>query len=207
MLRLAPFAAAPLIIALAVTAASAGPAPTPTDPKAVQSGAYAVEPKHTRVQFAVSHMGFTDWYGDFSGVSGSLTLNAAKPALSQVDVTIPVGSIATTNATRDGELKSDQWLDAGRYPTVRFVSTKVVVTAPNRANITGNLTLHGVTRPVTLSARFNSAGVNPLDHAYTVGFNATGVIHRTDFGVKTYVPLIGDETTLIISAAFERTAR
>jgi len=68
-----------------------------------------------------------------------------------------------------------------------------------------DLTFHGVTRPVTLDASFNGAGVNPLDKSYTAGFNATTVINRSDFGVKTYVPLIGDETTLRISAAFVKT--
>ena len=194
-----------LLSAIAMSAGAAGAAATSsTDPKAVQAGAYAVEPSHTRVQFSVSHLGFTDWNGDFSGVSGKLNLDPAKPAADAVDVTIPVASVSTTNATLDGELKSDQWLDAGKYPTIRFVSTKVTRTAANRATISGNLTLHGVTRPVTLAARFNGAGVNPLSKAYTVGFNATGVIKRSDFGVKTYLPLIGDETTLTISAAFER---
>ena len=77
-------------------------------------------------------------------------------------------------------------------------------TAADRANITGDLTFHGVTKPVVLDARFNGAGVNPLSKAYTIGFNATTTINRSDFGVKTYVPLIGDAVTLRISAAFEK---
>lgn len=201
---LAPFTLASLAAASALAAAPMGPANP--DPTAVQAGVYAVEPSHTRIQFVVSHMGFTDWYGDFTGASGTLTLDPARVEASKIDVTIPVASVSTTNARLDDELKSAQWFDAGQFPTIHFVSTQVVRTAPNKATITGDLTFHGVTKPVTLQATFNAAGANPMSKAYTAGFNATGVIHRSDFGVKTYVPLIGDDATLQISAAFEKKA-
>jgi polyisoprenoid-binding protein YceI len=84
-----------------------------------------------------------------------------------------------------------------------FKSDKVVPTGKNTANVTGNLTLHGVTKPVTLAVKFHGAGVNVLDKKYTVGFDATGKIKRSDFGVKTYVPLIGDDLDLTVAAAFE----
>ena len=180
-------------------------APTPANhnPAAVEPGDYAVEPSHTRVGFSVSHMEFTDWFGEFANVAGSLHLDPRHAAASQVVVTIPVASIATTNAKLDGELRSADWLDAERYPTIRFVSTRVVKTGARTARISGNLTMHGVTRPATLLASFNASGINPLSKDYTVGFNATTRIKRSQFGVKTYVPLIGDEVTVRISAAFE----
>ena len=101
-------------------------------------------------------------------------------------------------------MASDQWLDAAKYPEMVFKAEKIAPTGKNTANVTGALTLHGVTKPVTLAVKFNGAGVNVLDKKYTVGFDATGKIKRSDFGVKTYVPLIGDDLDLIISAAFER---
>lgn len=201
-MKLAILAATALLAVPALAAAPAGPAST--DAKAVQAGTYAVEPGHTRVQFTVSHMGFTDWYGDFTGASGSLTIDPAKPAASKLDISIPTASVSTTNAKLDGELKSADWFGADQYPTIRFVATKVAPTGASTARITGDLTFHGVTRPVTLIARFHGAGVNPLSKAYTAGFNATTTIRRTDFGVKTYVPLIGDEVAIRISAAFEK---
>ena len=85
-----------------------------------------------------------------------------------------------------------------------FKAEKITTTGKDTANVTGDLTLHGVTKPVTLKVKFNGAGVNVLDKKYTVGFDATGKIQRSDFGVKTYIPLIGDDLDLIISAAFER---
>lgn len=175
-----------------------------TNPTAVQAGRYAVETAHTRVQFSVSHMGFSNWYGDFTGVTGALTLDPKAITAAKVDITIPVASVSTTNAVLDGELRSADWFDAGQHPTIRFVSTKVVQTAPGKADITGDLTFHGVTKPVVLSATFIGAGENPMSKKYTVGFDATATLKRSDYGVKTYVPMIGDETTLRISAAFEK---
>lgn len=175
-----------------------------TNPTAVQAGRYAVETSHTRVQFSVSHMGFSNWYGDFAGVTGALTLDPKAIASAKVDITIPVASVSTTNTVLDGELKSADWFDAAKFPTIRFVSTKVVQTAPGKADITGDLTFHGVTKPVVLAATFIGAGENPMSKKYTVGFDATATLKRSDYGVNTYVPMIGDETTLRISAAFEK---
>ncbi|MEW5998603.1 MAG: YceI family protein [Pseudomonadota bacterium] len=94
-------------------------------PSAVQAGTYGVETNHTRVQFSVSHMGFSDWYGDFTGVQGTLKLDPKALANSSVTVTIPVARVSTTKATLDGELKDPNWFDAAKYPTITFASTKV----------------------------------------------------------------------------------
>jgi polyisoprenoid-binding protein YceI len=181
----------------------AQPAPT-SSPEAVAPGTYKVEPNHTRILFAVSHMGFTTWYGDFTGASGALQLDPADLSRSRLEVSAPTASVATTNAVLDGELKSADWFDAAHYPTITFKSRQVTRTGRDTADVAGDLTLHGVTRPVTLHARFNGAGVNPLDKAYTVGFEVSGRIKRSDFGVTKYVPLVGDDVDLIISAAFEK---
>jgi polyisoprenoid-binding protein YceI len=197
---LVPLAAA--VAAFALTGSAI--AEVSHDPASVRAGGYVVEPNHTRVLFAVNHMGFTTYYGDFTGVSGKLDLNPSAPGASSVSVSIPTASVSTTNATLDGELKGADWLDAGKFPAITFKSTSVTPTGPSTAKITGDLTLHGVTRPVTLDASFHGAGVNMLDHKYTVGFDAVAHINRSDYGVKTYVPLIGDQVDVIISAAFEK---
>lgn len=173
------------------------------DPTQVQRGIYDVEPLHTRVLFSVSHLGFTTWYGEFTNVSGSLTLDPRKPADSALEIRIPVSTISTTNVKLDGELKSDAWFDAAQFPEIVFKSTKVTETGTETAKVTGDLTFHGVTKPVTLAVKFNGAGTNPLDKKYTAGFEVGGRIKRSDFGMKTYVPLIGDDVDLIISAGFE----
>jgi polyisoprenoid-binding protein YceI len=197
------------LAALAVVTLAAGPlaqAQVTTSPAAVQAGTYGVEPSHTRVLFSVNHLGFTTWYGDFTKPTGTLTLDPKDPARSHIDVSVPTASIATTNTVLDGELKGADWFDAAKFPAITFKSTKVTVTSPGHAQVQGDLTLHGVTKPVTLAATFNGAGANPLSKAYTTGFEVTGKIKRSDFGVTKYVPLVGDEVTLIISAAFERKA-
>jgi polyisoprenoid-binding protein YceI len=170
----------------------------------VQEGVYSVEPVHTRVLFSVSHMGFTTYYGEFPNVSGSLDLKPKTVGASALEIHIPVASVSTGNAKLNGELAGDQWLDAAKYPEIVFKAEKITTTGKDTANVTGDLTLHGVTKPVTLKVKFNGAGVNILDKKYTVGFDATGKIKRSDFGVKTYIPLIGDDLDLIISAAFEK---
>ena len=196
----------PAILGAFATVAAAQPSMSPAnrDPATVQAGSYKVDPNHTQVMFTVSHMGFSEYTGRFTGVDGSLQLDPKRVAATQLDVTIPVASVSTTSAQLDGELKSDQWLDASRFGQMRFRSVKVTPTGVGRARIDGELTLHGVTRPVTLQARFVGAGVNPLDKAYTVGFEATGTLSRSDFAVKTYVPLIGDEVKLTLAGAFEK---
>ena len=174
------------------------------EPSAVQAGVYSVEPAHTRVLFSVNHMGFSNFYGEFPNVSGTLNLKPKAVGASTLEIRIPTASVSTGNAKLNGELAGDQWLDSAKYPEMLFKAEKIVPTGKNRANVIGNLTLHGVTKPVTLAVKFHGAGVNVLDKKYTIGFEATGKIKRSDFGVKTYLPLIGDELDLIISAAFER---
>ena len=190
------------IVAAGLTGAA--PAQIVTTPAAVHPGAYTVEPYHTRVLFAVSHFGFTTYYGNFTGVTGSLTLDPKKPSDSKLSISIPTASVSTTNPVLDGELKSADWFDAAKYPAITFTSTSVTPTGHGNAKVAGDLTLHGVTKPVTLQVKFNGAGVNPIDKAYTAGFEVSGKVKRSDFGVTKYVPYVGDDVTLIISAAFEQ---
>lgn len=174
------------------------------DASKVDAGTYAVDPNHTQVGFGVSHMGFTTYYGHFADASGTLELTPKNPAGSKLTVSVPTASVSTTSEKLDGELKGDQWFDAAKYPTITFASTQIVPSSHGEAKVTGNLTMHGVTKVVTFDAKFVGAGTNPLDKKYTVGFAITGVVSRSDFGVKTYVPLIGDEVAITISGAFEK---
>jgi polyisoprenoid-binding protein YceI len=197
------FTAALLSASLLSSAAFAQPT-ADTAPANVQEGAYTVEPNHTRVLFAVSHMGFTTWYGEFTNASGTLNLAPKSVETSTFEIHIPANTVSTSNAKLDGELKDVQWLDAAKFPEIVFKAKQVKRTGDKTAKVTGELTLHGVTKPVTLDVTFNGAGINPLDKKYTVGFEARGAIKRSEFGVKTYVPLIGDDVKIIISAGFER---
>jgi polyisoprenoid-binding protein YceI len=176
--------------------------PPSRSPAAVPSGTYAVEPAHTQVMFSVMHLGVSTFYGNFSNASGTLTIDAKNPSADQLDVSVPIDSVYTPSAKLNDELKSKAWFDAATYPTMTFKSTKVVPTGKTSAKVTGDLTLHGVTRPVTLYATFNAAGVNPMMHKLNVGFTVSGNIKRSEFGVTAGVPFVSDETKIIISAAF-----
>lgn len=198
------FLLAALLVTTAAPAFAQMPPPPTRDLTKVEGGSFVVEPYHTRVLFSVAHLGFTTYYGDFSGVSGTLDFKPKEPVTSALSVSIPVNSVSTTNAKLDGELKEKDWLDATAFPTATFKSTKVVVTGHDVGKVTGELTLHGVTKTETFTVKFNGAGLNPLDKKYTAGFEVSGKIRRSDFGVTKYVPLVGDEVDLIISAAFEK---
>jgi polyisoprenoid-binding protein YceI len=188
-----------IVALLAVSAAQAGEAGL----SGAKPGSYKVESYHTQVGFSISHFGFTNYSGLFSGATGTLKLDPARLGASKLDISIPVESITTTVAKLNEELKGDKWFDTARFPNATFVSTQVVPNTDGVA-VTGNLTLHGITKPVVLHVRFIGAGVNPLDKAYTVGFEATGTIKRSDFGVLTYLPAVGDEVQLNIAGAFEQ---
>lgn len=189
------------VLLAAPVAAGAATFPN-TNPADLIGGNFQVEPTHTRILFAVSHMGFTTWFGDFTGASGTLTLDPNNLAATAFDIKIPTASVTTTNAKLDGELRGPKWFDAAKYPVIEFKSGTVTRTGTNTATVTGELTFHGVTRPETLNVTFNAAGNNELTNQYTAGFNASGIVKRSDFNQSTYVPLIGDDVSLTISAAF-----
>jgi polyisoprenoid-binding protein YceI len=196
---------AALAVFALMTAAPAAMAQTASkNPATVKAGMYKVDPYHTQVTFTLSHFGFTEFSGMFAQASGTLSLNPAKPATDRLVVTIPTNSVMTTVPALTTELNNKDWFDTGKYPTATFTSTKVIRTGKTTATIDGTLTLHGVTKPIVLKARFIGAGVNPIDKAYTVGFSATGVIKRSEFGVKAYVPMVGDDVTVTLAGAFER---
>lgn len=169
----------------------------------VNAGKYAIDSSHTLVQFGVSHFGINEFFGTFPGATGTLVLDPKNLTAAKLDVTLPVARVSTTNATLDKELVGADWFDAAKFPYMRFTSTSVTRTGAATATITGNLTMHGVTKPITLNATFDAAATNPMNKAYTLGFKATGVLKRTEFGVSKYAPLVSDETQLTISAAFE----
>ncbi|AWV15691.1 polyisoprenoid-binding protein [Methylobacterium sp. XJLW] len=193
-----------LLVATPVATSALAQTPPTRDPAQIQAGTYAVDPGHTQVGWRVSHMGFSNYAGGFSDVSGTLELQPKNPSAAKLSVKIPVASVTTTSAKLTDELKGDQWLDAAKFSDMTFVSTKVTPAGKDHAKVTGDLTLHGVTKPVTLDVTLVGAGVNPLSKKYTVGFEATGTLKRSEFGVKTYVPLIGDELHLTIAGAFEK---
>ena len=175
-----------------------------TDPAKVQGGTYVIEPQHTRVMFGVSHKQFTTFYGEFRELTGTLNLDVKNPAASTFELTVPVKTISTQVTKLDEELRHKPWLDGDTWPTITFKSTSVKVTGPGTADVTGDFSFHGVTKPLTLHVKFNAAGDDPNDHYYVAGFSVTGEFNRSDWNFKTGVPMIGDHIALNIQAAWKK---
>ena len=201
--------ALPLFAAVPLIAQSAPQTPGVLDVTRVTAGTYNTDPGHTLIGWRVSHFGFNDYFGIFGDATGTLVLDPAKPNASTVDITIPVGKVTTASTGLTGHLlrpgkeggKADFF---GPAPAdAKFVSTSVVAKGTT-AKITGNLTLNGITKPVVLDTTFSGAGNNPFNKKATVGFHATAVIKRSEFGISYAVPMISDDVTLDISVAFEK---
>jgi polyisoprenoid-binding protein YceI len=204
--------AATIAVATPIIAQQAMQTPGQKTPAAIASitgGTYTVDPGHTLVSWEVDHLGFTPYWGLFGSASGTLQLDPKAPNAAKVDVTIPVSKVTTANAALTAHLlragkdggKPDFFGDAPA--DAKFVSTKVVAKGQT-ATITGNLTLNGVTKPVTLTAKFYGAGKGPaqMGGKENVGFEATGTIKRSDFGVSMGIPMVSDAVKLKIAAAF-----
>ena len=158
---------------------------------------------HTDVVFEIDHAGFSMKHGWFREMSGTLSFDEKHWESSTVDVTIKTGSIDTNHQERDKDLSGPKFLDAVNFPNMHFVSTKVTRTGDHTLDIEGNLTLHGVTRPLVLHAVLNKAAPNPFSHAPTLGFTANAALKRSDFGVAAGIPLIGDTVSMKIDAEFD----
>ncbi|THD61890.1 MAG: polyisoprenoid-binding protein [Phenylobacterium sp.] len=174
-----------------------------TAPAAVQAGTYKADPAHSKITWSVTHFGFSTYVGQFSHVDATLKLDPKALGAAALDATIDANSLGTLNPALDTHLKSKDFLDVAAFPTATFKAAKVTKTGEKTADITGDLTLHGVTKPVVVHATFNQAGVNPLDKKYSLGFAGTAEITRSEFGIKAYVPAISDKVTLTIEAEFK----
>ncbi|QDH35070.1 YceI family protein [Porphyrobacter sp. YT40] len=194
----------------AIFAQGAPQVPGVADPARVTAGTYSADSNHSLIAFEVNHFGFNDYYGLFGDVAGTLELDPANIAAAKVDVTIPIASVTTASkGLTDHLLRAGKeggkpdFFGAAPAPA-RFVSTSVERTGDMTANISGNLTMNGVTKPVTFEAEFTGAGTNPMNKKETVGFEAETTIKRSDFGVNYGIPMVSDEVELDISVAFEK---
>lgn len=172
-------------------------------PAQVQSGSYVLDAAHGKITWSVDHMGFSTYVGQFTGVDATLKLDVANPSASRLVANVKTDSVGSFNQALDDHLKTADFLDTANHPTARFQATRIRMTDEDSAEITGNLTLRGITRPIVMTADFNQAGVNPVDQQYTVGFDGEATIKRSDFGISYGLPLLGDEVKLHMEAEFK----
>ncbi|MDE1569754.1 YceI family protein [Aquabacter sp. P-9] len=176
---------------------------TTQNPHQASAGTYEADPGHTRVTWKIKHLGFSTYSGIVPAITGTLVLDPKTPNASRVEVTIPVNKIGTLDPALDAHLMAGDFFDVANFPSATFKSTRIEADGDD-ARITGELTLRGVTRTVTLEAEFNQAGVAPTDKTYTVGFDAKAKIKRSDFGMTAFLPMVGDEVELAIEAEFKK---
>ena len=155
--------------------------------------------QHTYVLWTIKHLGFSTQAGKWYA-SGELVLDKEHPDQSKVNVTVNMADIVTGIPELDKHLKGKLFFDVAQFPKATFVSNKVDVLSDKTAKVEGTLTLHGVSKPLTLDVTLNKVGVNPINNKNTVGFTATGMIKRSDFGINTLLPDLGDDVTLQIGA-------
>lgn len=168
------------------------------------AGNYVLDKSHANIVFKLNHLGFSDYIGRFNSFDAKLTLNTTNIAASVVDVTITPASVDTNNAELEEKLRGEHYFNISQFPEIKFTSTQLRQTGPSKGIMTGNLTMLGISKPVTLEVTFVGAGMNPYASVYTVGFRATGVLKRSDFGMKTLVPQVGDDVQLLIEAEFHK---
>jgi polyisoprenoid-binding protein YceI len=171
------------------------------DPETIRSGDYEIDPNHTRVTWTVSHFGMSRYSGQLVELNGRLQVDASHPAGSSLTVTVPLDKGGVFQADLDKRLLTE-FFDVAQHPTATFTSTAIERLGEREVRITGNLTLKGVTKPMTLSGAFNGSGVHPVSKRFTIGFNGETTIKRSEFGVTGFLPSIGDDVRLALEAEF-----
>jgi len=197
------------LLVFAPIAVAQTPPPPSSDP--VPKGAYVLDKAHASLLFRVKHLGFSNFTGRFTGFDARLDFDPRQPGAARVSVTIDPRSISTDNAP-DGfldTLSGEEFLDAGKHPQMTFVSRAVDVVSPGQLVVRGELTLHGVTRPLDLTARYNGGyASHPFEPNARIGFSAQGSLKRSDFGITAGIPAPGslfgvsDEVEVVIEAEF-----
>ncbi|MGH6871324.1 MAG: YceI family protein [Rhizomicrobium sp.] len=176
------------------------------DAPAAKAGTYAIDPRHTQIIFSIRHMGLSTFYGRFGAVSGTLAFDPAAPEKSTLAATVDMTNIDTHVDELDKELR-DNVFKAAKFPTATFTVTKIVKTGDDTGTATGDLTLAGVTKPITLTVTFNGGRYPPIPfQPYRLGFNATATVKRSDFGLDGMIwsGIVSDDVTLQIECELEK---
>ena len=171
---------------------------------------YTIDPAHSAADFKVRHLMVANVRGEFSGVSGTLTFDPANPANSKVEAKIPTATIQTRDTQRDAHLKSADFFDVEKYPEITFVSTKVVKNGGDEYKVTGDLTIHGITKSVTLDVEGPTPEVKDPWGNTKIGASAQTKVNRRDFGLtwnaalETGGVLVGDDVTIHLDLEFAK---
>jgi len=172
-------------------------------PAEVRAGTYKLDAEHGKITWSVDHLGLSTYAGQFVNVEAELRLDPANPSASSLTATIPLTAVDSNSAGLDRHLQTADFFDTANHPTATFVSRSVTVDAddPTEATVVGELTLRGVTRPVTMEVEFNAAG--EMRGAYKAGFDGEATIRRSEFGITFGQQMgLGDEVDLHLEGEF-----
>lgn len=164
----------------------------------VAAQTYQIDPVHTSLVFRVKHMNTAYVYGRFNHVTGSIVLDERNPARSSVTIEVDANSVFTANEQRDNHLRSPDFFNTRQFPTITFKSTEVRRVNANTVQVKGDLTMRGVTRPITANVTLTGKGKNPQGREI-IGFETTFTIRRSEFGIRYGLPALGDEVRVILS--------
>jgi len=185
-IRRSSFAVLGSIVALALFAS----------PAAVRADTYSVDPVHSSLLFRIKHMNVSYVYGRFNNPEGTINVDEADPTKTSFDITVKVANVDTGNKNRDNHLKTPEFFNAEEFPTMTFKSTAVKVGEDKKLEVTGNLTIHGQTKPVTATLEFVGAASTRMGQR--AGYDGMLTIKRTDFGMNQMTDAIGDDVTIKI---------
>ncbi len=160
---------------------------------------YKIDPGHTNVLASWTHLGFSNPSVNFGQADGTLVYDAAKPAASSVQVKLPLSGLSALADDFYDHLTGEGWFDAAKHPDATFKSTRVESAGKNKLKVTGDLTIKGITKPVVLDVTLNKTGEHPMAKRQAIGFDATGTLKRSDFGLGKNAPAVSDEVRLRIT--------
>lgn len=189
--------------ALILTAAPLAAGVESTDAAKVAAGTYAIDASHSQVSGRVSHMGFSLTTVSFNKVSGSLSFDPAKLEAASLDVTLDATALISGFAARDEHLKGTQFFNVAAHPTIRYVAASLTPRDASHATVNGQLTLLGVTKPVAMEVTLLGTGTGMMKDT-RIGFVGTAKLKRSDFGMTTFLPAVGDDVEIVIDAEFSR---
>jgi polyisoprenoid-binding protein YceI len=177
-----------LLLGLAITSVTSS----------VHAETFTIDPVHSAVLYRAGHMNVSHSWGRFSDISGTLALDDPNADNNSIDITVKATSIDSGAAARDEHLRGPDFLNVKQFPTITFKSTQIKAVDPKTLEVTGNLTIHGVSKPVTLKVERLGAGKSPMGGS-SVGLETTFKINRSDFDMKNMLNMIADEVMLIVS--------
>lgn len=175
-------------------------------PLAAQSDTWKLDPNHSAAQFSVRHLGISTVRGNFTKMSGTAVYDPSDPTKASVDITIDAGSVDTRVENRDKDLRSDHFFDVEKYPTITFKSKRVESVGAGKLKMIGDLTIHGVTKEITLDVEGPSEPIKDPRGNQHMGASATAKLNRSDFGMANDAAVVGNEITITIDAEFTKPA-